>query len=467
MLRRLAAISFALAVPLALLHSAGAVIANKGSADLGGNGAAPGSSYSAPYTVNSASNMLVIEAVNNNADGSTLTATYAGANMLLGCGPSTGSISPGTVYFFYLLNPSTGTHDVVVNSSSPIGMQVGGADYSGVGSFESCKSDYGPAVTSGTNSLTTTVGVKSVNDWVIMAAAGYQTQTAGTGDVLRVQDATLSQWGLFDSNAGLTIGNHSLTTSLGTTNAIVHLAMVFTPSNPGPIPTAINCSPNTPSLLDSAASGVPVCVMTVTMSDGSTYTGTNTITPTSTFAVPATGNGNVTISRSLSPSDDGFLTAALNVSYNNAILSKTITLAVVPGSAPGTPMTIGWKNTDPGAASSSSSCPTGTGFSCDGQIIFTAPHTFTVYEVTMRVASPSPAAALVDVYKVGSGLPCSAGVKLHSGDFNVAGPVDQVQVLPLSTVSGATSLAVGDSVCVVTQQPFPATSQATVSVSIN
>lgn len=432
--------------------SANATIAYKGSVDLGNNISSPGTVYSSQYTVNTASNFLAVTVLNNNSDSTTFKVTDNGVTMtpvVCSGGKANVSNSAGLPFLFYLFNPTSGTHDVVVTASSPVGMQVLAADYSGVGAFESCLPD------NGTSPLTSTIGVKNVNDWAIIVAAGYATQTAGAGDVLRVNDAAFNEFGLFDSNAGLTIGNHSFTTSLSGTNNINHLVATFTPANPGPQAVSVNCVPPNPTLPDSSLSATVVCALTVTMSDGSTYSGTNTVTPSSTFAVPASGKGNLTISRALTPADDGELNAAVCVTQNNGTKCTSIGLTVTPTTASGTPFPFGWKNIDPGSG------PVVNGWSNDGETIFVAPHIYTVNQVLFEVVSPTSTQGLVDVYLAHPGQACSAGSKIHSGDFHTSQPIDTPQVLPVLV----SSMGVHDRLCVITQQPFPTSGQAFVQVT--
>ena len=122
--------------------------------------------------------------------------------------------------------------------------------------------------------------------------------------------------GLRDSHkmvttAGAQTMSYPITSATG--GAMLALEAVSTAP---PVPKSASCSPASPSLLDTAASGAAVCALGVVTSDNSAYTGTNTFSPAAEFVGPATGNGNITLARKLSPSDDGAQTVAVSMTEN-------------------------------------------------------------------------------------------------------------------------------------------------------
>lgn len=125
-----------------------------------------------------------------------------------------------------LINPSTGAHNIVATASSSSVIGGVSASYTGVTSFET------PATTNTAASPATTVTgtftTTNANDWTFCVGGDDNgiTPAAGTGTTSRVSSAT-SDIGLFDSNAALAAGSHTLITNGGAANwGIVMAAMV-------------------------------------------------------------------------------------------------------------------------------------------------------------------------------------------------------------------------------------------------
>ena len=128
-------------------------------------------------------------------------------------------INPGgnrRVGMFYLINPDTGTHDVVITASGAVTLEINGvsASYTGVlqTGFPDAKEDDAIA-TDGT--ITTTVVTVLDNCW--LAGIGWSNEaspsiTAGANTTLRTNnDGTYSDIATFDSNGQKTpAGSYAL-----------------------------------------------------------------------------------------------------------------------------------------------------------------------------------------------------------------------------------------------------------------
>jgi hypothetical protein len=106
----------------------------------------------------------------------------------------------------------------------------------------------------------------------------------------------------------------------------------FNPS--APVPTAITFDPSAPSLLDSASIGAEAAAFTVTMSDGSTYTGANSLTNSAggLFTLSAsTGNAEIITAEDLPPGDSE-QNVTLQASSGGTSISKGLTIAITASS---------------------------------------------------------------------------------------------------------------------------------------
>jgi hypothetical protein len=95
-------------------------------------------------------------------------------------------------------------------------------------------------------------------------------------------------------------------------------------------PTGVTFNPNAPSLPDNAAAGTTAAVVSVTMSDGSQFSGTLSASPPSLFGI---SGSNLVISRALSSADDGPHACSVTASQNSGSATGNVTVQV--GSAPG------------------------------------------------------------------------------------------------------------------------------------
>ncbi len=126
-------------------------------------------------------------------------ATYNGVSMTLVAKLVTNSSHP--VYLFYLSNPASGTHDIVVSASGSQTILMAAASYTGVN--QSGQPEAFNSLTAQT-SASVTVAVTTVTDnaWTVLVAGDSAgTVGAGTGSTKRAGDGLAGDLtAVFDSN---------------------------------------------------------------------------------------------------------------------------------------------------------------------------------------------------------------------------------------------------------------------------
>ncbi len=206
-------------------------IAFVGAADLGNNGG--GDDLTVAYTVGGGSDRLLVVGVVGDTGSDLISGvTYNGTAMTLA-----DSFAPGNrySYLFYLLNPSTGSNNVVVTNSSNCYILAQAADYSGVGSFDAkIEAQTAGTATTKTTSLTTI----AADCWIILYEHGYDavstSPTAGTGATRRVNEAAFGLGGLFDTNGTVSAGSNSMQTNRTfDVTQITHFMVSFAPPGGG------------------------------------------------------------------------------------------------------------------------------------------------------------------------------------------------------------------------------------------
>ena len=149
-----------------------------------------------------------------------------------GAFPGLGQAGAGNArweYMYYLLNPASGTHNIVISASASCDYIIAGAaDYAGVAQVAP-EATAKHIINPGT-SLTTPITTITDNAWAILFENGYNggpAPGAGTGDVSRI---TSGGWGLFDSGGAITpAGVYNMTTTRTSSVAIVHFIAAFAP----------------------------------------------------------------------------------------------------------------------------------------------------------------------------------------------------------------------------------------------
>lgn len=160
---------------------------------------------------------------------------FNGTNATFVCKITSGTTSPNRfAYLYVLVNPSSGTHNLVVSCTNSHYILAGAVRYSGA--KQSGQPDNSNPTISGTasNSYGSSLTTVADNSWVVCFAAGYDNGNipgAGTGSTRRCYEGAFGTWGFFDSNAVITpAGSYSMTTTYTVaTNPIVHLMASIAP----------------------------------------------------------------------------------------------------------------------------------------------------------------------------------------------------------------------------------------------
>jgi len=100
------------------------------------------------------------------------------------------------------------------------------------------------------------------------------------------------------------------------------------------VPTGITFTPSATSLPDNAAAGTTVAAVSVSMSDGSAFTGTLAASPSGTVAI--SGN-KLVLARGLTSADDGSQQWAVSATQNGVTVSSSITVQVTSATPPPPP----------------------------------------------------------------------------------------------------------------------------------
>lgn len=184
-------------------------IAFVAAAELGNNGGGS-SSLTSAYAVGSGANRLLVVTIEGDVSSDLVTGvTYNGVAMTLG-----GKIlSNRWTYFFYLLGPASGTHNVVISASGTTFIIALAADWTGVA--QSGQPDASnTAVQTGTSlSIAVSVTVTTDKSWGILGGGGFnggEFPLADTGSTTRVRDNSFGALILCDSSADLSPGSHSM-----------------------------------------------------------------------------------------------------------------------------------------------------------------------------------------------------------------------------------------------------------------
>jgi len=167
------------------------------------------SSITVSHTCTGTNLILLVGVLTNDASDLVTGATYNGVSMTRGGQ----QISSGSGYFgcwFYLINPATGTHNIVVSRSTVGLIGCMGSSYTGVsqtGFPDSSASGTDPA-----GNFTATTTVVGQNAWLwanVRASNGISGVTGGTGTTAR-QSVFGSAGVVADSNGTVGTGSQSL-----------------------------------------------------------------------------------------------------------------------------------------------------------------------------------------------------------------------------------------------------------------
>ncbi len=210
-------------------------IAFEGATDLTDNAGAS-NSHTLGFTVSSGSDRLLVVAVLGDAGAGVddITGVTFDSVSCAFLGKTVGDASSRNTYFYYLLGPNSGAHNVIITAGTT--HYVGGvvADYSGVSQTGQPDASTTHASGAHVNTLTTSVTTVIDNSWTILVTSGYDANNApgaGTGSTRRVYLAAYGNVGIFDSNGVVTPpGSYSMTSTYpGASGDILHVMGSFFP----------------------------------------------------------------------------------------------------------------------------------------------------------------------------------------------------------------------------------------------
>jgi hypothetical protein len=208
-------------------------IAFNASADLGNTGGGT-STLTTAYTCSSGSNRLLVVGVIGDTTLDNVTGvTYNGVAMTLAVKQTTVFSNNRVTYLFYLLNPASGSNNVVISASVAEYLFGLAADYTGVGQFaqpDNTIANIGAntSITTLTTSLTTILD----NCWTVGIESGFGgIPSASSGDSLRVREGAFNAGMLFDSNMAVTPPqSYGMTTTRSSgSDSIIHVIASFSP----------------------------------------------------------------------------------------------------------------------------------------------------------------------------------------------------------------------------------------------
>ena len=182
-----------------------------------------GTSATVAHTCTGTNLILMVNAVNTSGNFSFTGMTYNGVSMTL-----VSSIFNATTGYYvslwYLINPSTGTHNIVATTSGNNSVSIGGISYTGAKQSSQPDSFSSTSQTASTSATYNTTVVAN-NSWLIMsggADANATSWTAGTNTNL-IQN-TANGVLIMDAIASVGTGSQGLTfnySGLHTTNAVI------------------------------------------------------------------------------------------------------------------------------------------------------------------------------------------------------------------------------------------------------
>lgn len=210
----------------------GSSIAYEGSADLSNNGGGA-SPYTHSYTVNAASNMLIVAFYGDTVGGhdDITGVTYAGSSMTL-VAKLSDAAQIRYLYIYALHNPATGANNVVVSYTSAHYIIMVGADYSNMsGTFPD------NLIAATLNEPTTQVTTTANNCWGVAFGGNFGSSTfTATIGTKRVSGASFTDTVLIDTNGPTTpagVMTLQWRTSTNSSAALTSIMASFAPGGGG------------------------------------------------------------------------------------------------------------------------------------------------------------------------------------------------------------------------------------------
>lgn len=112
-------------------------------------------------------------------------------------------------YLFYLINPATGTHDVVVSADATPSIQMCAASASYTGAKQTGQPDSNNSQSSTATTMTISTTVVASDCWLVGCTSNFRATAAGSGTTNRQQVAG-DPFTLSDSNGTVGTGSQSL-----------------------------------------------------------------------------------------------------------------------------------------------------------------------------------------------------------------------------------------------------------------
>lgn len=163
-----------------------------------------GTSHTFSHTCTGSNGILWVHAMKNSNTDTITGATYNGVAMTL-IQKITGNATR-YLYSFYLINPASGAHNVVITSSGSTA--IGGNAASYAGAKQSGQPDASTSASKTATSSPATWSITSVADncWSVLATLGANNvvPVASTGSTLRGTNTTYADAKIFDSNSAIT-----------------------------------------------------------------------------------------------------------------------------------------------------------------------------------------------------------------------------------------------------------------------
>lgn len=158
--------------------------------------------------------------------------TYNGVAMTQGIKKQNTSGDNSWIYLYYLVNPASGAHNVVVSTSSSVSMAFTASSYTGA--KQTGQPDATGVYTGATESGDRTVSITTVTDQCWLVA----THTSSTAQPVSIvngvnRSATINDGDIIDSNGGVSIGANTIGYhwNAADSHAIAGLAIAPTPSS--------------------------------------------------------------------------------------------------------------------------------------------------------------------------------------------------------------------------------------------
>lgn len=181
-------------------------------------GVSPGSSLTYSHTC-TGSNLLLFVGIWQSTDGDHITAVTYNSVSMTRILRQAGAVGGGSVYLYFLINPSTGSNSVSITADTSALISAASSSYTGAKQSGQPDSSSSSNVHSTSDTETTTV--VDTNCWLVMFGTDQSggTISAGTGTTKRAGKDGGYSGGIFDSNGTVSTGSQSLQfTAVGTSD---------------------------------------------------------------------------------------------------------------------------------------------------------------------------------------------------------------------------------------------------------